>query len=161
MIAVGPPSYYPLAFLKLAGAIPKDYGYFSLHPSATEIVQTIAAVFAIAIIGMVRSTFIPSPTSLSQPKTDSRPIKALFFFLMAFTCIAGAGKQMKFRLPWYGFIFPNVGLLSTIGVLALTIPSEPLGWVVSGLTAALVGLWLFVQTMHMKALVTNEPGAFL
>ncbi|KAF2165574.1 hypothetical protein M409DRAFT_23870 [Zasmidium cellare ATCC 36951] len=86
MIAVGPPTYAPLAYMKLAKALPHHYGYFAEHPLAVDIVNTIAFIFAIAIFGM-----------------------GIFFFFMALGPILRRAHKMSFHLTWYGFIFPTSG----------------------------------------------------
>lgn len=129
MIAVGPPTYAPLAYMKLAKAIPLDYGYFAIHPLAAEIVTTIAFVFSIAIFGM-----------------------GVFFFFMAFGPIVRRARKMCFHLTWYGLIFPNVGLLSTMGLIGTELPSDGVKWVTSVLTAILCGVWIFVTLSHVRAI---------
>lgn len=57
----------------------------------------------------------------------------------------------------YGLIFPNVGLLSALGLLGLVIPSDGVKWVVSVLTALLSGTWIFVTAQHVRAIVTRSP----
>ncbi|KAK4496053.1 hypothetical protein PRZ48_013322 [Zasmidium cellare] len=72
MIAVGPPTYAPLAYMKLAKALPKHYGYFADHPLAVDIVNTIAIIFAIAIFGM--GIFFFFHGSRSNPSTSLRDV---------------------------------------------------------------------------------------
>ncbi|KAK5167457.1 uncharacterized protein LTR77_007156 [Saxophila tyrrhenica] len=135
MLAVGPPSYAPLAFLKMAAVVPTHYAVFAEIPIAGVVCQVMALVFGVAIVGM-----------------------ALFLFLMAFFCILRRANQMSFHLTWYGFIFPNVGLVSLVGVLGAEIPSDGVQWVVSVFTALIVGAWLFVFGMHMRALVMKKDA---
>jgi tellurite resistance protein TehA-like permease len=104
MIAVGPPTFFPLAFLKMAAAVPKEYGAFGIIPDAVEIVQVLALVMAIAIIGL-----------------------GFFFFLMAFARITYKAKQMTFHLTWYGFMYvvePLVILNSSL--LTVFVPDSPM-----------------------------------
>lgn len=129
MIAVGPPTYAPLAYMKLAKALPHHYGYFAAHPLAVDIVNTIAFIFSIAIFGM-----------------------GIFFFFMACGPIVRRAHKMSFHLTWYGFIFPNVGLLSTMGLIGTMLPSDGVKWVASVLTAVLSGVWVFVTVSHVRAI---------
>ena len=103
MIAVGPPSYAPLAFLKMSLAVPllKHYAIFTTNPVMCIIVQTMVLILSIGIVGM-----------------------AVFFLLMATFSIAATARKMTFRLTWYGLIFPNVGFLSTLGMLGTILPSN-------------------------------------
>jgi tellurite resistance protein TehA-like permease len=133
MIAVGPPTYAPLAWLKLAAAIPKDYAAFATFSVATEVVQIMAFILSLAVFGM-----------------------GIFFLLMAFCAIIRRSHQMRFHLTWYGFIFPNVGLLSAAGIFGNLIPSDGLKWVVSVATAFLSAIWIFVSVMHVRAIMQHS-----
>ena len=137
MIAVGPPSYAPLAFLKLSLAVPylKDYGFFATSPVVIVIVQTIALIVAIAVIGM-----------------------AVFFLLMAALAIAVSAPKMTFHLTWYGLIFPNVGFLSTVGLLGTLLPSEGIWWFTSVCTALLCGLWICINVAHARSFIKSTKG---
>ena len=129
MIAVGPPTYAPLAWLKIAAAIPKHYAVFAAFSAATEVVQIMALVLSLAVFGL-----------------------GIFFFVMALCAIVWESPRMHFHLTWYGFIFPNVGLLSAAGVFSNLIPSDGVKWVVSVSTALLSAVWMFVSVMHIRAI---------
>ena len=133
MIAVGPPTYAPLAYLKMAKSIPKQYGYFDQHRAAFDVVETMLLIISIAIFGM-----------------------GIFFFLMAFCAILRRAREMSYHLTWYGFVFPNVGLLSTMGLLGVLLPSDGVKWVASVGTACLSGVWVFVTAMHARAILTRS-----
>ncbi|KAK6438186.1 hypothetical protein LTR95_005623 [Oleoguttula sp. CCFEE 5521] len=135
MIAVGPPTYAPLAWLKLAAAIPKHYGFFASVPIASDVAQVMAVVIGLGVFGL-----------------------GLFFLLMAFAATVRRASSMHFHLTWYGFVFPNVGLLSALGILSNMIPSDGLNWFVSVCTALLSGVWLFVTAMHIRAIATKSEG---
>lgn len=79
-----------------------------------------------------------------------------FLFLMAICAILKARRALYFHLTWYGLVFPNVGFLSTMGILGLEIPSDGVIWVASVGTAILCGVWLFVSFSHVRALVSKS-----
>jgi tellurite resistance protein TehA-like permease len=133
MIAVGPPIYAPLAWLKLAAATPKDYAVFANFSVATEVVQIMALVLSLAVFGM-----------------------GIFFLLMASYAIIRQSHQMRFHLTWYGFIFPNVGFLSAAGIFGNLIPIDDLRWVISVATAFLSAIWIFVSVMHVRAILQHS-----
>lgn len=128
MIAVGPPSYAPLAFLKLSSALPHGYGYFAQRPSAIDIIQTMSFVMSMAMFGL-----------------------GVFFFLMAVCAVSRRPWRMVFRLTWYGLIFPNIGFFSTMGLLGGLLPSTGVKGVASAGTVILSGLWLVVTAAHARA----------
>ena len=135
MSAVGPPAYTPLAYLKMAKALPNNYGCFGAQQYAVEVIQVFTLFFAIRIFGM-----------------------AIFFFLMALCANVRRAGSMKFHLTWYGFIFPNVGLLSTMGIIAQELSSDGVKWVASAGTAILSAVWVFVSLMHVGT-VLKRLGA--
>ena len=134
MIAVGPPTYAPLAFLKMAATLPAHYGFVAQDPVRYEMVQAMAFVLGLAIWGL-----------------------GVVFLLMAICSILRRANTMSFHLTWYGLIFPNVGLLSSLGLIGTMIPSEGVIWVASVGTILLTVAWLFVTTGHIRAIVIGSP----
>ena len=146
MIAVGPPCYSPLAFLKLAAGIPVGYGFFEKHVMGAEILQTMTLFLSIPIFGF-----------------------GCFFLIVATSAILYKARSMSFHLTWYGMIFPvsplrdtlaycwanerqNVGMVSALGLIAKGIPSLPITWVFTAGTILLVALWLFITVAHIVAI---------
>lgn len=101
MIAVGPPGFAPLAFLKIARWIPHDNGHFTQHPAAVDIVQIMAFLLSLAASGM-----------------------SIFSFSMAFCAILRQPWKMTFHRTWNDLVVPNVGLLSTLCALGTLSPSN-------------------------------------
>ena len=69
--------------------------------------------------------------------------------------------KMGFALPWWAFIFPNVGFVVATVDLGLEMGSEGVLWVGSALTIGLVGIWLVTVGMCVRAVVLGEilwPG---
>ncbi|KAK3617022.1 hypothetical protein LTR56_025566 [Elasticomyces elasticus] len=129
MLAVGPPCVAPLAFLKLAAGVPIGYGYFEEHALGAEIMQTIALTFAMPMFGL-----------------------GCIFLTVAICAILQKARSMSFHLTWYGIVFPNVGVLSVLSLIAKQIPSDPLIWVFTAGTGILVAIWLFVTWCHLQAI---------
>lgn len=128
MIAVGPASYAPMAYLKLVNGLPHGYGYFAQRPSAIEVVQTTSFVMSMAMFGL-----------------------GVFFFLMAVCAVSRRPWRMVFRLTWYGLKFPTVGFFSTMGLLGGLLPSTGVKGVASAGTVILSGLWLVVTAADARA----------
>jgi tellurite resistance protein TehA-like permease len=140
-IPVGTPAYTIIAFIGLARAIPEDYGYFATHPSAAGTLQTLALIVGIALW--------------------------VFTFWLCAVAVVGCvfafrthGK-MKFALPWWAFVFPNVGFTVATIDLGREMGSEGVLWVGSAMTVALVIVWLGTVGMCVRAVVKGEivwPG---
>lgn len=132
MIAIGPPTYTPLAYLLLIRALRDSPSCFSAQPEAVDAVHLVTLLLSVGTLGM-----------------------ACFFLMLGVSAIVSGANSMRFHLTWYGFVFPNVGLLSTLGIIAQDISSDALGWVASVGTALLTGIWIFVTIMHLRAIFTT------
>jgi len=140
-IPVGTPAYTIIAFVGQARAIPTSYGYFAAHPSAAETLRTLALFVSIAL--WVFTFWLFAIAVLGCLWALKRP-----------------GK-MGFALPWWAFIFPNVGFVVATVDLGLEMGSEGVLWVGSALTIGLVGIWLVTVGMCVRAVVLGEilwPG---
>lgn len=132
MTAIDPPTFTPLGPLKMARYIPRDYGYFAVHPPGS-ICQTLAFLLSLAIFAL-----------------------SLFFFSIALCTILRRPGTMTCHLTWYGLVFPNVGLLSTMGLLETMLPSAVVMWVASVGTALLRGAYIVVAAAHARATWTRS-----
>lgn len=68
---------------------------------------------------------------------------------------------MRFRLGWWGLIFPNVGFTIATIKIGEVLGSEVVLWIGSVYTIVLAGLWVFVAFRHAKAVWDREimwPG---
>lgn len=127
-IPVGSPSYTIIVLIGLARAVPRDYGYFADHPSAADIVQTMALFISIFLW-----------------------LFAFWLFSIAFlSCVINI-RKMGFLLPWWAFIFPNVGFTIATINLGSELESQGILWVGSGMTICLVAIWLFTWAACIKA----------
>lgn len=79
-LAVGPPSFTGVGLLKMASAIPEDYGYFQSHPRSISIIQTVAVFMGIFLWAY-----------------------AFWFFTFALISCLTTIKKMAFHLTWYAF----------------------------------------------------------
>lgn len=119
-ITVGTPSYTVVALYGLAQAIPEDYGYFASHPGSADTLRAVVLFFSIFLW-----------------------LFAFWLFIIAFmACVVSIGK-MGFRLPWWAFIFPNVGFTVATIDIGTELGSEGILWVASIMTVLLVAIWLF------------------
>jgi tellurite resistance protein TehA-like permease len=113
MVAVGPPSFVPLAYLRMSLAVPQvqHYAFFAGHAAAPDIVQVMALLISIAVWSM-----------------------AVFFMLIATFAILGSIKGMRFQLTWYTTVFPNTGLVARCCILGSYCRAmESCGWRVCAL----------------------------
>ena len=129
MVAVGPPSYAALAFLKLATGIPTTYWFFAKNPGSAGVVAIVGLIFAVGVWGM-----------------------ACFFELVCLAAVLPHARDTKFSLSWYSLIFPNVGFLCTFNLIGRVIESEGIKYAASVATCVLCGFWIFTTLCHARAL---------
>lgn len=140
-IPVGTPAYTIIAFIGQARAVPTAYGYFATHRLAAEILQTLALVIGIAL--WVLSFWLFAIALLACLWALRRP-----------------GK-MGFALPWWAFIFPNVGFTVATGDLGREMGSKGVLWVASVMLVGLVLVWGWTGWMCARAVVLETilwPG---
>jgi C4-dicarboxylate transporter/malic acid transport protein len=133
-IAVGPPAFTSLALIGMAEAWPKDAAYFGTDGASLRVVllilATMSSLFTICV--------------------------AFWFFCIALLANCAAGKELKFHLNWWAFIFPNVGLTISVIKIGNQFESEGVRWVGSAMTILLAAAYLFVLSMHIKAVYNKE-----
>lgn len=90
-------------------------------------------------------------------------ILILSFFMLALTTVAVARdfRQLRFKLVWWTFVFPNVGFTIAVIKFALAIESDWLQWVATVMVIMMTGLWLGVGVSHIIAVRRKQimwPG---
>jgi C4-dicarboxylate transporter/malic acid transport protein len=96
-MAVGPPSFTSLALIGMARNLPDGYDYFARHPSAADVLQTMALFISIFLW-----------------------LFSFFFFCIAtVACVKGA-NELHFGLICWAFVFPNIGW--TVRILHYKVP---------------------------------------
>jgi tellurite resistance protein TehA-like permease len=84
-----------------------------------------------------------------------------FFALAVVSCARGA-RRMHFTLSWWAFVFPNAGLTLGAVMIANAIHSPGIKWLCSAVSAILVGVWIWVAVMNVRAVWKRQvlwPGA--
>ena len=137
-IPVGSAAFTIVALIGQSKAIPRDYGYFALHPSAADTLQAVA-LFVGIFLWMF--TF-------------------WLFSIAVLACLSGL-RKMKFTLSWWAFVFPSVGF--TIGTIAIgqELQSEGILWVGSVMTILVILIWLVCIVACVRAVITKRimwPG---
>ncbi|KAK7017352.1 malic acid transport protein [Favolaschia claudopus] len=134
-IAVGPPSFTALALIGLAEAFPTSY-----HPYFGDNGETITVV--LKAVATMTGVFIWA-------------LSLWFFCISVLACVA-ARAEMRFRLNWWAFVFPNVGFTIATISIGRVFRSEAVEWVGSGMTLLLVATYLAVGTSHVKAVLRRD-----
>ena len=132
-IAVGPPSFTALAIIGMAKSIPSNFGYFSSHPTAYDVLNIIAVFMGVFL------------WSLSF----------WFFCISLLSCVTCMG-QMRFHLSWWSFVFPNVGFTIATIVIGTSLESQGITWVGTCMSVLVVGLWMFILFTHGRAVYRRE-----
>ena len=129
-IPVGGCSYTIVALIGQANAIPvsPSYGYFSIHPSAKDILQTLALFLGIFLW-----------------------IFTLWIFAIALLGNLVVMGTMSFSLTWWAFIFPNVGFTLATTMIGRELASEAIMWVGSLMTILLAIIWCIAAVGCIRA----------
>lgn len=86
---------------------------------------------------------------------------SFWFCALSTVSVLWCWKDMHFTLNWWAFIFPNVGLTIALIQIANVLNSDGIKGVCSAMTIILVGMWIFVALMHIRAVLRREvlwPG---
>jgi tellurite resistance protein TehA-like permease len=141
-IAVGPPSFTGLALIGMANAaltkLPEHYIVDTTAVNTAAVAKIIAVLMAMFLWAL-----------------------SFFFFSISFVAVVMGFKEMSFHLAWWSFVFPNTGFVIMTISIGTAIESQAVLWVCSGLTALMVGVWLFVAVRHGMAVWRHEilwPG---
>ncbi|KAF8187567.1 malic acid transport protein [Mycena galopus ATCC 62051] len=134
-IAVGPPSFTSLALIGMANDFPSMYQmYFGGGEDATvQILKAGATMTAIFIWSL-----------------------SLWFFCISVLACLAAAREMRFRLNWYAFVFPNVGFTIATISIGKSLRSSAVGWVGSAMSIMLVITYLAVGFQHVRAFVRRD-----
>lgn len=133
-MTVGSPGYTIVVLLGVAEYIPTNYGYFAENPMAAPALKAVALFSGIWLWLL---TFF-------------------LFLLAAYASLASAPREMGFTLPWWAFIFPNVGFTLATAEIGTQLKSEGIQWVATAMTIMVVIFWLFDFVMMIKAVWTKR-----
>lgn len=126
---VGPPSFTALALIGNAKALPDNYGYFAAHPMAKEILTIVATWAAIFLWAL-----------------------AFWFFCIAVVACIAVVPTMSFAVPWWAFVFPNVGFTVATINIGKELESPGILGFGSAMTIFLVIMWFFVAGAQIRAI---------
>ncbi|KAI1331829.1 voltage-dependent anion channel [Xylariaceae sp. FL0255] len=135
-IAVGPPAFTSLAIIGMADDFPNYYNWFGSDVVTIQILRVLAVMTSVFIWSL-----------------------SLWFFCIAVIANLAVWKQLTFRLSWYAFIFPNVGLTITVISLGKALQSPAVMAVGSGMTILLVLGWMVIMVHHVRAIWAEEIWA--
>ncbi|KAJ7690776.1 voltage-dependent anion channel [Mycena olivaceomarginata] len=139
-VAVGPPSFTALALIGLANDFPAVY-HSNVYFGGSE-AEGVQAQVVLRTVATLSGVFI---WALS-----------LWFFCISLLACAAARREMRFRLTWWAFVFPNAGFtIATISIGEM-FGSEAVGWVGSAMTGLLVVVYLAVGFAHARAVWREE-----
>jgi tellurite resistance protein TehA-like permease len=138
-ISVGSSGYTIVALIGCAKAIPDGYGYFAKHPTASETLNIMALwigiflwlftfwLFAIALLAHLPIMSRKCGNSISQ-------------------------SQMRFTLPWWAIVFPNVGFTIATIRIGEELESNAIAWVATVMTMLVFAAWLMDLFLHLKSI---------
>ena len=90
---------------------------------------------------------------------------ALWFFFVSLaanlTCLRDKHHHVPFAMTWFSFIFPQTALTSATLRIGEAFETKAIQWVGCVMTVLLVGVWIFVVGMMVRAVVLRQilwPG---
>lgn len=137
-ISVGPPSFTILVIVGLARNYPKDVNYFGSNELTKQVLLIMSTFTGIFLWGL-----------------------SFWFFAISLIAVLVCTRQLNFHLNWWAFIFPNVGFTIATIDIGEVLQSEGIQWVGSAMSVILVGVYLFIGSNHIRALVNKDilwPG---
>jgi len=144
-VAVGPPSFTGFALLGIAEDMARIYPSYATIASVKN-PEIIPDVFIIVALGA--AVFLWAT--------------AFWFFCISLVSVLdGARRGMSFHLVWWSFVFPNVGFAIATITIGTALRSEGILWLGSAMTIVLVLVWIFVASMHARAVWKRQilwPG---
>lgn len=134
-ITVGPPTFAGLALINFGNALPiaEDVGYFASNDAAIEILHTMGDFIAIFLW-----------------------LFGAWFFCVTLLAVVAGIRQMSFHLIWWALVFPNVAFVIATGRVGEQLESEGIMWIASIMAILLVGMWLFVFVLNMRAVFEGD-----
>ena len=145
-MSVGSAGYTIVSVMACAKALPDGYAYFEKHPQAAEILRVTALWFGIFLwlftFWLFSIAFIAT-LPLMFPRVRRRGGLQI-------------QPRMKFTLPWWAFIFPNVGF--TIGTIFIgqELESEGILWVSTAMTVVIVVVWIMDLGLQAKYMLRGK-----
>ncbi|KAK9779547.1 putative Malic acid transport protein [Seiridium cardinale] len=132
-IAVGPPAFTSLAIIGMASAFPETYEYFGNAEVTLQIIETMATMTAVFIWSL-----------------------SFWFWAIATIACLSVWKEIKFRLNWWAFVFPNVGFTIATLTIGKKFESPGVEWVGTIMTILIVALYLFILIHHVRAFIRKD-----
>lgn len=135
-VGVGPAGYTATGLVGLASqasiAIPAGFlGLDGFNTAATlQVIGTFSGIFVWAL--------------------------AFWFFALALVAVLQGVRKMTFTLNWWGFIFPNAGMIVALIQIANALNSPAMKWIASAMTIVLVIMWLFTAGAHIRAVWNRQ-----
>jgi tellurite resistance protein TehA-like permease len=136
-MCVGPPAFTALAFIGMAGGLPKNFDHDMDGLLDTAFIET---------MGLVGAGFL----------------WALSFWWFGIAVLAVALSPPKhFHLGWWAAVFPNTGF--TLGTIALgnAFRNDGILWFATAMSILLLLAYLFVLYHHVRAVIVQDilyPG---
>lgn len=133
--------YTSAALISLATQAPK------VTPAIAFTTTSYADGQVVKIIGILAGTFVL--------------LFSFWFFCISTVAVIAGVKRMEFTLNWWAFVFPNAGLTLAAIKLGEVYKSPGVNGVCTGLTIALVILWLITAIAHVRAVIQKKilwPG---
>ncbi|KAF7712497.1 Uncharacterized protein PECH_004641 [Penicillium ucsense] len=132
-IAVGPPAFTSLAIIGMARAYPSQMQIFGQAQRTAQVLNIVATVSSIFMWCL-----------------------SFWLFSIAMVACLLAAREMRFSLSWWSFAFPNIGLIIATISIDRQLQSEGILWVGSVATILMVMLYLFIATMHVRAVIKHQ-----
>lgn len=130
-IAVGPTGFTAQALLTLGSRCPRILSQNFLGASG------VPAGEILRVLGTIAGMFLW--------------LLSFWYFCISTLAVAKGGREMKFSLQWWGFVFPNVGMVVSAIQIGNVLDSPGIKWVTCVAVAILFVAWVLVTVGHVRA----------
>ncbi|KAI1337169.1 voltage-dependent anion channel [Xylariaceae sp. FL0016] len=143
-LTVGSSGYTIVCLIGCARDLPSGYGYFERHPMGVEILQVVADWVGVFLWLL---TFWLFAVALVINVAAAIPIMEGRRFIRA---------GMAFTVPWWSFVFPNVGFTIATGFIGEQFQSNAIKWVATIMTVLVFAFWFMDLVLYFKAILTGQ-----
>lgn len=136
-MCVGPPAFTALALIGMANGLPDKFDHSFDGILDAPMIRTTAVMVAVFLWALA----------------------VWWFFIGVIAVISSPPKY--FHLGWWAMVFPNTGFVLATITLSNELKSEAVKWFATGLSIAMLLMFLFVAFNLVKAVIKQDimyPG---
>ena len=143
-VSVGPSAFTVSGLIGMAQNLPK-----ALSPRSEDLYMGLSSPLAAEVLKIVANWASLWLWGL-----------AFWFFFVSLAanlaCLRDKHHQIPFAMTWFSFIFPQTALTSATLKVGEAFHIKAIQWIGCVMAVLLVGVWIFVMTMMIRAIIRKE-----